>query len=430
MYRAIPKRLWEKPLDISLYSTNEGELQIPFSHFVLPTPAVGSSGRDFPQFSQLPAELQLRILPFCDDQTLSQLMHTSSTFRSNANKLFFSSLDTWYCINADWISEGCLPGDTIYDVQFLPMVEQLEVQFEGIDEDYWLLNYCITGDTEGFQYESEEEDGVAAQLEQCFHDFWQRLHAQFPRVVRVMLQCNDFWRPPCDSPPEIFKQLARTCGNHTEISFSLLKTWKKVGYQNRQAERSIWHQSPDSMTSDTTEWEESLHELKPRVMLPVKEFRGPLGAYQCSIYRRLQCLYFRHTIVVMLIAATERHHFLRQNSPFQCPAPRCSVVFSLPGEFTSHVISNSRHREHIVPLEQYSLLFDKADARLEALKHNANKAEQVFQHQWGQNGTERRIATEQAALQQVASDVLYASEKSGYGSHIIIRALKALDSIT
>lgn len=164
-------------------------------------------------------------------------------------------------------------------------------------------------------------------------------------------------------------------------------------------------------------------------MLPVKPIRGPLGAYEYMIHKRLQYYQLGHTIVVMLIAAVERQHFCGQLSPFQCPAPSCSVWFRLPGEFTTHVINHSQHREHVVPPEHCRSLFAEANARLEALKTEEDKAYKVFQSLWGQASTERRIATEAAAVQQIASDPLYASRKPGYESYIMDKALDALDSL-
>ncbi|KAJ8116573.1 hypothetical protein OPT61_g2022 [Boeremia exigua] len=427
MYRAIPKRLWERPLDMNLRSTSEGELQIPFSHFVLSAIPTESSSRGFPGFLRLPAELQLRIISFCDNQTLFQLMHTSSYMRSEAKKLFFSKSNTWYCVDADWISRGCFPGDARHDMEFLPMVEQLEVQFRRMDADYWLWKYHITGDTvTEFEYEFEEEDRAVERLEQCFKDFWQRLHASFPRVVRVMIQCNDFLRPFGSLPPEVFKKLARSCHHHTEVSFSLIKTSED---RCDQAERSIWQKRSDATTSNVREWEEQINDPESRVMLPVKAFRGPLGAYEYMIHKRVQYLQLGHTIMVVLITAVEREHFCGQLSRFQCPAPYCSAWFNLPGEFTTHVISCSEHREYIVPPEHCKSLFAEANARLETLKTDEDKAYKAFGRLWGQIDTERRIATEAAAVQQIASDPLYASKEPGYDSYIMDKALDALDSL-
>jgi hypothetical protein len=146
------------------------------------------------------------------------------------------------------------------------------------------------------------------------------------------------------------------------------------------------------------------------------------------IHKRVQYHQLGHTIIVMLIAAVERQHFCGQLSPFRCPAPNCSAWFNLPGEFTTHMISYSQHRERIVPPEHCRSLFAEANAGLETMKTDENKAYEVFRRLWGQNSTERRIATEAAAVQQIESDPLYASKEPGYESYIMDKALDALDS--
>ena len=70
----------------------------------------------------------------------------------------------------------------------LLMVEQLEVQFRSMGADYWLGKYHIAGDTvEEFLFEYEEEHRAVERLQKCFDGFWQRLHASFLRIIRVMI---------------------------------------------------------------------------------------------------------------------------------------------------------------------------------------------------------------------------------------------------
>jgi hypothetical protein len=202
------------------------------------------------------------------------------------------------------------------------------------------------------------------------------------------------------------------------------------GLHNRQAERRTWHQSPNTkVLGVAAEWEEDVAQLQPRVVLPNKVFRRPLGAYEYSVHKRLQLCRLGCTIVVMLIAAVERHHFYGRHSPFQCPAPHCSAWFDQPGEFTTHVVKYDQHREHIVLPEEYKTLFAEANARLEVLRQDSSMAWDAFRDQWDQDGTKRRNATVKAAVCQVANDPLYASAKQGYNSYIITQALNALDSI-
>jgi hypothetical protein len=74
-------------------------------------------------------------------------------------------------------------------------------------------------------------------------------------------------------------------------------------------------------------------------------------------------------------------------------------------------------------------LFAEANARLETLKTDENKAHEAFGRLWSQTDTEKRIATEAAAVQQIASDPLYALKEPGYESYIMDKALDALDNL-
>jgi hypothetical protein len=80
-------------------------------------------------------------------------------------------------------------GNTSYNMQFLPLVEQLEVQFKRMDAEYWLWDYRVTGEADQDEEElmSEEDDRATERLEVCLKDFWLRLHTQFPRVTRVVI---------------------------------------------------------------------------------------------------------------------------------------------------------------------------------------------------------------------------------------------------
>jgi hypothetical protein len=63
----------QSPLDFNLHSTFDGEPRIPFSCYVQLEPML-LSGATFSQFSDFPAELQLRVFYFCNSPTFFQLM--------------------------------------------------------------------------------------------------------------------------------------------------------------------------------------------------------------------------------------------------------------------------------------------------------------------------------------------------------------------
>jgi hypothetical protein len=427
MYRAIPSRLWEKPLDFSLQATSEGELQMPFSRFVRPTERTKTPDVTFAKFLQLPTELQFRIIGFCDASTLYQLMHTSRHTRPEAQKLFVANPDAWYCVDANWISRGCYPGDAPYDMQFFPLVEQLEVQFRRMDAEYWLLDYNVTGEADQDEEElmSEEDDRATERLEVCLKDFWLRLHNQFPRVTRVVIQCSDCLRPPSVLPPEIFKKVAVMCNRSTEVILSLLDVPNR---RDRRAQRRVWCRDPKNRTiGSAINWKEYTTQLHPRIMLPKKMFQGPIGAYEYYAYKREQYCAFQYTKTVRLIAAVENDHFVTRYSPLQCLAPYCSVWFNQAGEYTCHMIKYNNHQEFIVIPKQYTTLFADADTKLAMLERGYIAAWEAMRAEWGDDGTERRKATVAAAVQQVANDPQYASKKPGHDSYIINRVLTLLD---
>ena len=66
---------------------------------------------------------------------------------------------------------------------------------------------------------------------------------------------------------------------------------------------------------------------------------------------------------------------------------------------------------------------------METLKIDKDKAYKASRRLWGQIDTERRIATEAAAVQQIASDPLYALNKLGNQSYIMDKGFDALDSL-
>lgn len=427
MYRATPSRLWEKPLDCSVQATYEGELQMSFSSFVRSTEPTKTPAVTFTQFLQLPAELQFRVIGFCDIPTLYQLMHTSQTIRLEARKLFIANPDAWYCVDADWISRGCYPGDASYDMQFFPLVEQLEVQFRRMDSEFWLLDYSVAGaaDQDEEELMSEEDDRATERLEVCLKDFWLRLHSHFPRVIRIVIQCSDFLRPPSALPPEIFKKVAVLCNQSTEVILSLLDIPDR---HNRRAERRVWYRDPYNRTiGSAIEWKEDKTQLHPRIMLPKKMFQGFIGTYEYYSYKREQYCAFQYTKTISLIAAVENDHFVARYSPLQCLAPYCSVWFNHPGEYTYHMIRYGNHRKFIVTPEQYKTLFADADARLALLEREYIAAWETLRNEWGDYGTERREVTVTAAVQQVANDPFYASKKPGHDSYVIDRVLTLLD---
>ncbi|XPS77840.1 hypothetical protein M3J09_009865 [Ascochyta lentis] len=421
MFRAIPKNVWKQPLDLKLHTTDEGELLVPFTRYVLQSEQTRRSSLAFLRFPDLPEELQLHIIGLCDVPTLFQLMHTSSRVRAEAEKLFFSSPDAWFCVDADWILRGCYAGDTLYDTRFLPFIEQLEIRLRWMNEDYWMSNHHCYGD------QPEEVQAMPAdRLEERMQEFWQNIRTHFPRVKRVTL-CESYLRTRSELPPDIFRKLAHLCTPNIEVLFSFLKAQKR---RDLRAERSMWQQIKKiKHVSAIREWTEIPPQVKIRVILPNKLFSGFLGAYENQRYKHY--LHFQHeyTTFVMLTAAIEAHHFNGHHDPFQCPAPECEAQFDQPGEFTTHVIEESEHRKYIEPPTPLKALFNENGVRLKLWRQNRDRAWVAFREQWGWEGTAERRATEQAALYQIENDPLYAQRRPAHDSFILNAVLDALDGI-
>lgn len=421
MFRAIDKNVWKRPLDLRLHTTDEGELLVPFARYVFQSEQTHRSGLAFLRFPDLPEELQLQIIGLSDVPTLFQLMHTSSRVRAEAGRLFFSSPDAWFCVDADWILRGCFAGDTLYDTRFLPYIEQLEIQVRWMNEDYWTSNYHCYGD--------QPDDLRPMSADRCkerIREFWQTIKTRFPRVKRVTMS-ESYIRTRSELPPDIFKKLAHLCLPKIEVLFSFLTAQKR---RDLRAERSMWQQIKDiEDVSAVREWTELPPQVNIRVIVPNKLFSGFLGAYENQLYKRYLHYQHEHTTFVMLTAAIEAHHFNGHHTPFQCPAPECEAQFDQPGEFTTHVIEESEHRKYIKSPAPLKVLFDENDVRLKILRQNRDKAWVAFREQWGWEGTAERRVTEQAALYQIENDPFYAQRKPAHESFILNAVLDALDGI-
>jgi hypothetical protein len=130
MVTFIPQGPWTYELNWDLCTEYTGEVCIPF-HLSVQQQDTSTKAKNFPQFMQLPTELQLSVLRFCDSAVLFQLMRVSSYMRKEAQKLFWSYPDVWYRIQGNWILAGGFPGHTDHDLDFLARVTHVEVKFEG-----------------------------------------------------------------------------------------------------------------------------------------------------------------------------------------------------------------------------------------------------------------------------------------------------------
>jgi hypothetical protein len=156
MASAIAYGNWKQPIEANIFgieATWLGELRIPFACHVRPTILTAPLNVSFPQFAQLPIELQIHVLRFCDKPTRFRPMQTSHFIRTKATKLFFADSEAWYCIEGFWLEAGGNPSDGLHARDFLPSIQQVHVdQFynflsmDRTDEETrncWRLVQCL-----------------------------------------------------------------------------------------------------------------------------------------------------------------------------------------------------------------------------------------------------------------------------------------------
>ena len=356
MFKGRAARLgpWDKPLDFNLHINYEGEPRIPFALYVKPDP-VGSNlaCSTFPQFCLLPVELQRHVLYFCDGPTLFQLMHISVT-RPEAKKLFWSDPHTWYYLDGGWLRYGGQTGETFYDLSFLVDVERVNICFNWLEARQW---------TQTRPQHMDQMD--------MLRRFWRLVQDFCPRLTHVLISTHSRRSQPLDSLPTFLGTFLRLCPAGINISLSLLQGHQFPGEPNYKprCERSLWRPIGNDTSTANVEyqWEKVFTDWAPRiVLLPPKNFHGPVGAYQRRLYRSDRRMMQIQATELLLVDAIERNHFHERHNPFVCFAPDCQVWFKAPGEYLLHAFQTG-HITSASPPENVKALFDKHNQNLDRL---------------------------------------------------------------
>jgi hypothetical protein len=409
LYRAIADGNWQRPLDLSLHSTFQGELQVPFArHVRRMNPTIPQA--NFPQYTKLPAELQLSIIGFCDQATIFQLMHTSRQTRAEARKLFFSNPETWYHVEAKWLLKGGYAAHTNRDLSFLACTERLNVDFDLMNEKTW-MNEDLS-----YEWAGTEEEAVATAyggMDECIQKFWRTVKLQLPQLRYIILSDDyDRWDESRDlqQPPAIYRKVGQMSPSGIDVYIFLVQG---DGSLNRRMQRKLWRRvnsrgSPD--TDETSEWELCADHPGPNVIPPYKVFRGPVGLHDDSYARFLDIVKQKKAIRIHRIAAMERHHFYGLKKPFGCSAPDCDAWFEKPEEYTSHAIETKHDKITRLPGFIESS-FAENDKRLERLTGIAQEIDRPFSEWWGKYGSEKRAVAEREYISQLEHDPLYAQDK-------------------
>ncbi|KAF2999027.1 hypothetical protein E8E13_008267 [Curvularia kusanoi] len=429
MFRAIAEGNWRKPLDLTIPSTWEGELKVPFPTFVRNKDWTVSE-TVFPQYTRLPAELQLRILQLCDQPSLFELMHTSRHIRAEAQKLFFSEPNTWYRVEADWLLAGGHAGETIHDMSFLACAKQVYVEFDWMTERTWM-------DEESLEHwVGTEEEALATGYggtDERMQNFWRTVQRCLPQVNHIVVGDDHDRSDYHDGqlPTGLYRKVGEMCPREIRVSVDLLRG---DGSTNNRLKRAMWQLAIAQgavSTKASQAWKSCQRLTQPNVVPPKKPFHGPVGRFLEYDTLSKDIQEQKRAIRVHRIIAVERLHFNWTHKSFTCASSGCHLQFQQPEEYTTHVIPtkhDKRLNEKQELPEYLERLFTRNDERLDELARLRVEKERSLIAWWGQKGSAQRYDAVKESLHQLEYDPLYAQDKP-VSEHKVIQQMSYLDKI-
>ncbi|KAH7396094.1 hypothetical protein BKA66DRAFT_566603 [Pyrenochaeta sp. MPI-SDFR-AT-0127] len=387
------------PLNWNLYASFPGETYVPFQEHVQPEQTCQLEAF-FPQFLQLPTELQLRILGFCNSATLFQLMHVSSAVRDEARKLFWSDPGSRYVVHGAWLQAGGFSGHTLYAIDALAQMKHIEVNFGSggpFKHNSWgdgKLKWTRVPTTEVAERQADA--------------FWQTFQRCLPCATDVVLK-NFGNIDAGEAAPAGLTMLAERCPARILASTSCLQ--KEAGCRHL-LRKSLWHQVwPDHNQPATWELVDSFGDTTQSVLPPARTFYGPVGAFIRLDYN-WQCLCYLYSArSLLLIQAIEAYYTKNPQAPFVCPVSECDFRFETPRAWALHASDVNHTIELKPPNETLEALFSEHDARLARTNQEIADDTARLRLQWGEEGSEQRKNIEEDFLYQLEHDPAYTQEK-------------------
>ncbi|KAH7093586.1 hypothetical protein FB567DRAFT_515715 [Paraphoma chrysanthemicola] len=389
---------WQRDLDWSLHSTIKWEKRIPFQAYVRRDPIAAPpliNGSQFPQFSALPAELQLRILSFCPANTLFQVMRVSSTLRFEASKLFWTNPEAFFLIKAHWILDGGYAGDTTIDLRFLYHVQKVEIA------------YCLGYD------QAIGDDGQASTPQDQAATFWRTLVQRLPSAKQVVILQN--WRIPWwwqeDGPvARPLRMLLQACPNDIEGAALVLEESTAADELTSVLPTQRYHRSLYQLRAGGG-WVKSRKTCHTStILIPPKQFNGVVGRYHKLAYDVKRGRYQKYADWPLMIEALDRHHFeKKRDMPFICPFPNCDTHIAKAGTWTVHAVE--RHcmewskdtLMNLLPDELRATFKKRNDTRSEEEKQLDMEYRKLFED-WNAQGKHKRKETQHAWMNQLKND--------------------------
>jgi len=393
---------------------DQGDPLIPFAtyiHHESPSTQSLPNSEIFNRFTDFPSEIQTAIFRSCDAPTLFQLMRTCSNIRAEAQKLFWSHPTTWYYVEPDWLNfEYGYPGSEPHCREFASCVQQVEVAFIRLDYCFQKSEWPHPNPATLSSRNRVRAEREALDIKDQARLFWDAFQSNFPAATQVVLSESCHRKLPFSFPKE-FVSVVRACPQGISIRVSTLE----VDDPRRELTRTLYRVGRGenaSLELVQRGWS------RDRIRLPPKKFTGYVGACQRILWRR-QILNNRSwAIRKMRLTVYEHFHFSRlENIPLSCPNPDCDEVFTQEGEWLVHanrtrhdMVNVGSHSAHhlcnAIPAEvEAPLLEIENECERQILDNNSEWVE--FCKQWGEPGTDKRRAFEEAFLAQLEHDPLY-----------------------
>lgn len=396
LLETLPLPPWKEELNWGLHTTRKWEKRIPFSYYVQPTTStITNSFRgqatSFHRFSTLAAELQLRILSVCPASTLFQLMHVSSTLRTEASKLFWANPGAYFVVDANWLLDGGYLGYQCCDIAFLQNVQNVEVEYEpSTNNDIWprfIGNKKI------------RQDRIIT--------FWDSITRRFPQAKSVVINQNGepgIWGGVDTVPPPL-QALVEACPHTIKICVlvserqSLSSAETSTGIQTV----STWQRATYRFEPSRT-WTKLESRHSQTVLLPISPFDGLVGRFEVLKQRCLRIQLQQYGLWPLAIEALDRYHFdSGKNDPFACPWQECNAYFDKAGAWTVHAALS-----HYQYPTQFSILPDNirslCEQRASLLEESIRQAKTQFgkiQEEWINAGLDGQGAIERAWIGQL-----------------------------
>ncbi|KAH7063993.1 hypothetical protein BKA63DRAFT_175916 [Paraphoma chrysanthemicola] len=390
------------PLSWDIYATIYGEPRMPFTLHVQPERLFYST-RTFPLFPNLPIELQLHIIQFCNCATLFQLMQVCTTTRKEAQKLFWSDPEIWNVIGGTWLLSGGFTSDTCYDIDALGNLQQIEVDFG--DE----VPLCTVDSQDDGILRCAPGEFTLQDQQQQIRDFWQVLQQRLPRATHVVLS-HGFPQPPGTPLPPAHRMISEQCPPNITAYVSLLQT--EAGYK-RRVHRSLWKYGISNSNTRSTiatwvlvtpTW------TRKSVLPPPKKFTGPAGAYSYFAYCSHRDDYLHEASCHLHPQATDMYYKHNYYTSLLCPETLRDMRAELLHKTTTCTTVDSSPDQDVLPLNE--VFSTEYASRVERLRQQTADLLANMRIAWAEEGSQQRSDTKHAFLHQLQHDPLYATEKT------------------